>query len=200
MMIREGLTISEGAILKWLIDSGASKHMCNDKELFMMLVPHCVEVEFGNWVRVRVYYKGTIILRTEGGPLEVSEVLLVPSLATNLFSVTRACGQGAWCTFLENNAGAYVERSNCIVCTAAFVNNLYRIEEVSSSGESAAVSLDVDITARASEDMRWHQRFQVLECRRYPLLGFSQTSLVVSVAVLAEPSLRSTQKLFIFII
>ena len=50
IMIWEGYTISEGAMLKWLLHSGASKHMCNDRELFTMLVPHCAEVEFGNGV------------------------------------------------------------------------------------------------------------------------------------------------------
>ena len=84
----EGYSVSEGAVLPWLMDSGASKHMCNDICMFNALVLHCAEVEFGNGVRVSVYYKGDVTLNSVGGILELSDVLLVPSLATNLFSVS----------------------------------------------------------------------------------------------------------------
>ena len=182
VMIREGFTVTEGAILKWLLDSGASKHMCRDRKLFVDLVPHCAEVEFGNGVRVRVYWKGTVILYTVGGPLTLSDVLFVPSLATNLFSVARASSQGARCTILENNAGAYVERSQRIICTAAFVNNLYWIEEIEGSGEFAASSMEVNINGRTAEAMQWHKRFAHL--------GFETLARMASLKLLSGSSLR----------
>ena len=76
IMLLEGYVITEGAVLSWLLDSGASKHMCNVRTMFSDLVPHCAEVEFGNGVRVRVYYKGTVELETVSGSLELSEVLI----------------------------------------------------------------------------------------------------------------------------
>ena len=79
-----------------LLDSGASKHMCNDKNMFSELVSDCIEVEFGNGFRVCVYFtKGTLVLATVGGAMELSEILLVLSLPANLFSVLHACSQGA---------------------------------------------------------------------------------------------------------
>ena len=126
----QGYVVTEGTVLKWLMDSGASKHMCKDRNKFTVLVPHCAEVEFGNGYRVRVYSKGTVVIRAIGGPLELTDVLYVPSLASNLFSVSRACKLGARCTFLEDGLGAYIEHSNKLVCTATFVSELYWLHRV----------------------------------------------------------------------
>ena len=63
----------------------------NDKDVCAELVPYCAKVEFGNGARIRVYLKGTVVLDTDDGALKLYEVLLVPSLAANLFSASRAC-------------------------------------------------------------------------------------------------------------
>ena len=55
IMPLQGYIVTEGTVLKRLMDSGASKHMCKDRKIFTTLVPHCAEVEFGNGVCVRVY-------------------------------------------------------------------------------------------------------------------------------------------------
>ena len=117
--------MTEGTVLKWLMDSGASKHMCKDRHMFTTLVPHCAMVEFGNGYPVRVYWKGTVTIKAIGGALELTEVLLVPSLASNLFYVSQACKLGARCTFLEDGLGAYIEHAGKLVCTATYVNELY---------------------------------------------------------------------------
>ena len=62
-------TVSKESKNKWIIDSGASKHMCNDKQMFVKLVdlkePQMVKV--GNGYPVRVKGKGTIKLRVAAG-------------------------------------------------------------------------------------------------------------------------------------
>ena len=164
MLMLQGYVVTEGTVLKWLMDSGASKHMCKDRNKFTVLVPHCAEVEFGNGYRVRVYWKGTVVIRAIGGPLELTDVLYVPSLASNLFSVSRACKLGARCTFLEDGLGAYIEHSNKLVCTATFVNELYWLEELYLPTHTAAVA---DVHAlptlntenkRTVEAVMWHRR------------------------------------------
>ena len=75
-----------------------------------------------------IVYKGIVALPTAWGCLELTETLLVPSPASNLFFVSRTCGQGARCIFLEGNQGAYVKRSRHILSTAARIEYMYRIE------------------------------------------------------------------------
>ena len=57
--------------------------------------------------------------------IELTETLLIPSLAAILFPESRASSCGARCTFTEGDLGAYVERSGRGLFTAAHVDGLY---------------------------------------------------------------------------
>ena len=39
--------LNEGTMISWIMDSDASKHMCNDQCMFTSLVLHCAKVEYG---------------------------------------------------------------------------------------------------------------------------------------------------------
>lgn len=142
-----------GDISRFLVDSGSSKHMCKDKQLFITLVPTMVVVVLGDGATLRVTEKGTVHLPTACGVMILTEVLHVPQLAVNLFSVGRASLNGARSTFLEHNDGVYVEKANRLLCTASFVQGLYWID----------VGVPVDFanaaTSRSDEAMMWHRRF-----------------------------------------
>lgn len=78
--------------LNWIIDSGASIHMCNDKSLFRNFVEsfgNNVRVANGNQIPIKGY--GNIILplhsSSQDMSLELHDVAFVPNLDTNLISV-----------------------------------------------------------------------------------------------------------------
>ena len=53
------------------------KHMCNNEKMLTELVPYCVEADFGNDARVRIIYKGNIVVSTAWEPVDLTEVLTV---------------------------------------------------------------------------------------------------------------------------
>ena len=79
----------------FIADSGASSHMRFSKEGMVNLEPYVVEVKVGNAETIystdKGKFKGTVVQR-DGTQTEIEllDVLLVPKLWTNLFSITRA--------------------------------------------------------------------------------------------------------------
>ena len=121
-----------------------------------------------------------------GGAFEFTEVLFVPSLGKNLFSVLRACDRGAQCIFLEDNTSADVERLGQVMCTDAFVSNLYWIKEIAAPESCAEVRVETSAVpianTRSVEAMMWHQRFAHL--------GFETLARMASLNFIACCSLR----------
>ncbi|KAL0413818.1 UNVERIFIED_CONTAM: Retrovirus-related Pol polyprotein from transposon TNT 1-94 [Sesamum radiatum] len=73
----------------WILDTGASKHFCSNKELFQELheAPDGECVFMGNSTTAGVLGKGKIFLKlTSGKTLALNDVLYVPSLRRNLVS------------------------------------------------------------------------------------------------------------------
>ena len=73
----------------WILDTGASKHLCANKELFHQIEDaddgECVFM--GNSATAGVLGKGKILFKlTSGKTLSLSDVLYVPSLRRNLIS------------------------------------------------------------------------------------------------------------------
>ena len=73
----------------WILDTGASKHLCANKELFHQIEDaddgECVFM--GNSATSGVLGKGKILLKlTSGKTLSLSDILYVPSLRRNLIS------------------------------------------------------------------------------------------------------------------
>ncbi|KAL0337712.1 UNVERIFIED_CONTAM: hypothetical protein Scaly_2046300 [Sesamum calycinum] len=73
----------------WILDTGASKHFCSNKELFQefheALDGECVFM--GNSTTAEVLGKGKILLKlTSGKTLALIDALYVPSLRRNLIS------------------------------------------------------------------------------------------------------------------
>ncbi|GKE96367.1 ty1-copia retrotransposon protein, partial [Tanacetum coccineum] len=73
----------------WIMDSGASRHLCNNKRLFHQFeeVADRGQVYMGNDGTARVIGKGKVFLKfTSGKTLALNNVLYVPSLRRNMVS------------------------------------------------------------------------------------------------------------------
>ncbi|KAL0453364.1 UNVERIFIED_CONTAM: hypothetical protein Slati_1314500 [Sesamum latifolium] len=73
----------------WILDTGASRHFCSNKELFQELQEAHVDeyIFMGNSTTAEVLGKGKVFLKlTSGKTLTLNDVLYVPSLRRNLIS------------------------------------------------------------------------------------------------------------------
>ncbi|KAF3667798.1 putative ribonuclease H protein-like, partial [Capsicum annuum] len=95
----------------WLIDSGCTNHMTNDKDLFKELKPTTIiKVRIGNGEYIPVQGKGTVAIPSHPGTKTISQVLYVPEIDQNLLSV----GQ-----LMENGFKLNFEDKHCLIKDAS---------------------------------------------------------------------------------
>ena len=81
----------------WHIDSGCSKHMTGDPNMFIILrKDNKGKVTFGDNVSSKIIGKGTTAINNK---IKAENVLLVEDLKPSLLSVNQTCDQGHICTF-----------------------------------------------------------------------------------------------------
>lgn len=97
----------KGANVDWIVDSGASSHMCCDMSFFSKLEaidPVLVEIADGETLVANK--KGTVSLRLNlsNGRMEINleDVLFVPKLKANLVSVRRLTRKGYSVVFVDD--------------------------------------------------------------------------------------------------
>ncbi|SGZ34392.1 BQ5605_C071g12878 [Microbotryum silenes-dioicae] len=111
----------------WLLDSGANRHMTNDRGLFSELRTVAGPRVGGVAGSLPSTGCGTICIQTSTGPITVSNVLLVPDLPCNLLSVFQLDQLGYRVSFASRCA-SIARPSGAVVATAqAIGNNLYAL-------------------------------------------------------------------------
>ncbi|KAJ5318334.1 hypothetical protein N7476_004754 [Penicillium atrosanguineum] len=150
---------------RWILDTGASRHICNDKSRFISLKPYETTLATGD-SSTEVIARGTVKLigrNPETGKkrvISLSDALYSPGFHTNLVSYAALLKKGGrWC-----------QKSNCIVDTdnrpILSVHlwdsmNLWLFdepEEVVHPHAHAVRSSEKQLEARASANL-WHRRF-----------------------------------------
>lgn len=140
-------TMPNGA---WIIDSGATTHVCSDLSLFTQTSPVTgVTVSLPNGIRESISHIGTVQLSKS---LTLHNVLHVPSFRFNLISV---------CTLLrDNHSSAHFYPDHCLLQESTqglmigrgrLLRNLYVLEPAVDSSLEFCGSLQVDGNL-------WHQR------------------------------------------
>ncbi|KAH7676279.1 RNA-directed DNA polymerase protein, partial [Dioscorea alata] len=135
----------------WWYDSGATIHICNDKNLFKdyEIAADGHEVLMGNHNAVKVHGKGTVeIFFTSGKKLTLINVLHVPEVRKNLVSGNLLC-KGGFKTVLEANNlilsknGVFVGKG--YTCDGMFklsvTSNINNTEKVSAYMIDSSISL-----------------------------------------------------------
>jgi transposase InsO family protein len=139
-----------GASKSWLLDSGATSHMCHDHSCM-----HNIRDAPG-WTVVcatghiaPVKGVGTAVVQLLSGPLQLHDVLLVPSMTTNLLSIGSLTRAGIAVHFI----GAQCElwNGNHRVHVAMCHDRQYTI----CGPPSATTAMAVDVAAPAA---LWHRR------------------------------------------
>lgn len=176
----------------WYIDSGATRHMtCNAEFLHEpKSVTPTIPVRLGDNHVVGGSVVGSVrmALSVEGKKIQsiFSDVLLVPELQKNLFSVSAAADKGVETVFRLNDC--VLMRSGAVVGTGTRIGNLYCLNFIPVSSESVSV-------ASAAQDMHtWHRRLcHASETRVRQLADGMATGITVAAggqSIFCEPCVR----------
>lgn len=116
----------------WIIDPGASSHICTNNELFDELVnlatPISVNLPNGNTIRVTKI--GTVVFNR----LMLTETLFIPSFSHNLLSVNKITLINAVsCTFFPKFCLLQDQKNEKVLAVRRVVDSLYYLEQVSFS-------------------------------------------------------------------
>ena len=147
--------------LDWLLDSGATQHMCNNKEFFDELVKSEDSTIFvANGDEVRVEGTGAITLQVmeEYGNISdtrIENVLYSPRLSKNLLSVSRLAESGARVIYSGNKAE--VIKEGRIILTAVGKDKLYKIKMLKPSRVAAHTVENKNFYYDADINV-WHRR------------------------------------------
>ena len=141
----------------WIIDSGATAHMCNDESLFKKMdSTKTSSVTVGDKRSLKCAGVGEVVLCLEvpGGKTQrtaVRGVLYVPELGLNMFSVPKANDKG--CVVVFKGGKCEVTKEGKVMATGSRSGSLYYLD-VASTTEA-----HVTTSEKESKEDLWHQRY-----------------------------------------
>ncbi|KAL2901944.1 Retrovirus-related Pol polyprotein from transposon RE1, partial [Bienertia sinuspersici] len=89
----------------WVIDSGATDHVCNDLHSFSDCKPLDGDILIPDGKRVRITHIGTVILNDS---IKLQHVLYAPDFKFNLISVPKLCKDMS-CSVVFNHHGCFIQ-------------------------------------------------------------------------------------------
>ena len=141
----------------WIVDSGATSHMCNDRSMFMDLKQAETDekVVLGDGNSLKVAGEGTIdmdMLLDDGVTrgCALNRVLYVPELAYNLVSVSRAAESGKTVHF-DDSGCEFRDQHGEVIALGARQGSLYYLKFARKSQANLAQS--------ENKERLWHRRF-----------------------------------------
>ena len=145
---------------QWIIDSGATSHICSDRNLFTDLkkLNHPLDVVLGDGRALLAKHSGTVHLQVKSGSLtrkcKLHNVLFVPELAYCLLSISKATERGI--EFKFNKRGCIVRDSNGrLITVASKSGNLYQVSVV----EPKNAEVKQMEQCHVSKEELWHRRY-----------------------------------------
>ncbi|KAL0440934.1 UNVERIFIED_CONTAM: hypothetical protein Sradi_0032300 [Sesamum radiatum] len=101
-------SVAETGEATWYIDSAASNHMTYNKGAFQTLDESFkTNVKLGDNHIVKVEGKGSVAINTKKGTRVINDVMYIPNLRTNLFSVGQMMEQGYTLHFGGDSCNIY---------------------------------------------------------------------------------------------
>lgn len=163
----------------WVVDSGATSHMAVDRDAFMNFRPvdKPSKVLVGNGHFVDVMGTGDVLLHGEFGAVMATDVLWVPDLVGNLFSLTTALARGATCS-ASGETVMIRDAKGALLLSGTVYNDLIWLNLCTGSTALPAVN-------HAAFNVRVPAQVRALELhRRFGHMGFSTLADMVSLGLI----------------
>ena len=94
----------------WVLDSGATSHICYNKDYFKELRPITTSIQWGqSSTIIKATGVGTISISTPIGILNITDVLYVPTFQVNLISLGCLANKGVKATFIKDCCKLYIK-------------------------------------------------------------------------------------------
>ena len=164
---------SPGPLNDWIVDSGATCHMCCDDKLFDELhrLKQPLEVTLGDGYTVEATGRDTVVLELTkvGGKAsrcKLHEVLYVPDLSHNPLSVAKAAKSGKVVKFTETGC-EILDSNKKVIAVATRVGSLYYLNcQADNEQTNAAVN-----KSKETKEDTWHRRYGHLGVRNLQKLS-----------------------------
>lgn len=131
----------------WCVDSGASAHLCCDRNMFDVFEEHTEEIILAGNNRIQAKGRGQVYIKAFD--IILKDVLYIPCLQCNFVSVGKAVSGGCMVQF--NNKEAIITSGGKKLFVAKKVGNLFLY---------GADNNELFFSCNVSEDvMKWHRRF-----------------------------------------
>ena len=147
----------------WILDSGATSHMCNDETLFSDFVANDnVIITLGDGSEIKSTGVGKVMLNCNKEHCMLNDVICVPGLAHNLISVGKIIKYGGAVSFSESEGrifydGEYFADAKYDFNEKQFVLNCKPCMTMTNY-DSIFAAADHDVSTVGKEDL-WHCRF-----------------------------------------
>ncbi|KAF2889846.1 hypothetical protein ILUMI_16327 [Ignelater luminosus] len=142
----------------WIADSGASEHLSHQKEWFENYYEFDkpTEIKIGNGSVINAHGKGKISLIAFDGQdyilTELNDVLYVPDIKFNLFSIGAALDKGY--TMMTDNKTCKIIKQNNVYAIGLRINKLYHMQF------RHAGSININLSISKTETIKdYHEKF-----------------------------------------
>ena len=197
LLVSHALTMQASNLRgKWIVDSGATSHMCNNQHLFgkfRALTQH-LDVTLGDGHALKATARGTVTLvmnvpNCKDNKCTLHDVLLVPDLAYNLFSVSKATEAGKSTEFTKSACSIREAKGNKLVAQGYKEGSLYYLDHQ-----------DIPAQAHAASSETWHRRFghfgtqNLMQLSKHRMVrGLKLNPGVTGTPMVCEPCLKGRQ-------
>ena len=171
------LTTNNNEKSSWIVDSGATCHMCHDIDKFinMKKLDKAEDITLSDGHSVKAFGIGTVDLNVRVSDekqqrCRLFETLYVPKLSYNLLSVSKATTSGKSFTFTESCCHLLDEKRNVVV-TGSKVGNMYYLNCIDEQGSTHAATICL---SGDTKEVIWHQHFSHLGMKNLQKLATDQ--------------------------
>ena len=171
------LTTNNNEKSSWIVDSGATCHMChdNDKYINMKKLDKAEDITLGDGHSVKAFGIGIVDLNVRVSDekqqrCRLFETLYVPKLSYNLLSVSKVTRSGKSFTFTESCCHLLDEKRN-VVATGSKVGNMYYLNCIDELGTTHEATI---CSSGETKEEIWHRRFGHLGLKNLQKLATDQ--------------------------
>ncbi len=160
LVVQHALTIGTGCQSRWILDSGATCHMCNRESYFEHIhgLDNLMKITLGDGSTLQAAGRGNVVVavRFSDGKVKnctLYNVLYVPGLSYNLLSVPAAARRNKITTFTGSTCEIRSDSGRLVACGHR-EGSLYYLDCDSSNEQVHSSSCNDKITGTM-----WHRRF-----------------------------------------